>query len=79
MVITISFLKNNNQIFLGITHDCVCIVGVKIPTVLSRRAGRFRGRTYTQSWLKLIYVSERDEWQHAMNSCVLQAFPSWLS
>ena len=41
----ITSLSCNAYLVEGIKHDCVCIVGVKLPRVLSRRAGRSRWRS----------------------------------
>ena len=35
--------KRWHHVIIGIKHDCVCIFGVKLPMVLSRRAGRWLG------------------------------------
>ena len=46
VVLDILAVKVRYHAIIGIKHDCVCIVGVKLPRVLSRRGARQHPREF---------------------------------
>ena len=62
-VLDILAVKVRYHAIIGMKHDCVCIVGVKLPRVLSRRGARQHPREFDTNNTHTIMFDPLNEYQ----------------